>query len=370
MSRIIFFVSSMQGGGAERVAALLCNRWAERGHDVVLVPAFSGRGACLYPLHERVQLRYLADRVGTTRKTPWTKVRRLWAMRQLVRELRADVVLSFLTDVNVAALLATRGLGVPVVVSERSYPPAHKVGAVWSRLRCLAYPWGACVVMQTQGGLDWLARDVPRSRGAVVPNPCVFPLPENEPRVAPATVLPAQRRVLVAVGRMVEEKQFDLLLQAFAALAPRFADWDLVILGEGADRPALEAQAAAPAIAERVHLPGRVGNLGDWYARADIYVMTSKYEGFPNTLLEAMAHGLPAVSLDCATGPAEMIQHGVNGYLVPPEDGAEGMAERLAFLMSDASLRDAFGQRAAEVRHRFSSEKVGAQWDRALGLVC
>lgn len=368
MTRILFFVSSMQGGGAERVAALLCNRWAERDHKVVLVPTFSGRGTCLYPLDERVRLVYLADRVGTTRRTPWTMARRLWAMRQLVRVERPEVVLSFLPHVNVAALMAVRGLGVPVVVSERTYPPALPIGRVWTVLRRIVYPRAERVVMQTQGGLDWLARDVPRSRGVVISNPCTFPLPQNEPRVAPDTVLPAARRLLLAVGRLGEEKQFDLLIRAFAALAPRFPDWDLAVIGEGVERDALATQAAEAGLVGRVYLPGWVGNVGEWYTRADLYAMTSRYEGFPNTLLEALAHGLPAVSLDCATGPAEMIADGINGYLVPPGAVAEGLAQRLAPLMVDSALREAFAARSTDVREQFSVERVGSEWDRTLGL--
>lgn len=368
MTRILFFVSSMQGGGAERVAALLCNRWVARGHEVVLVPTFSGRGTCLYPLDERVHLVYLADRVGTTRKTPLSMLRRLWAMRWMVRETRADVVLSFLPHVNVAALVATRGLGVPVVVCERNYPPASTSGPVWPRLRRITYPWATRVAMQTERGRDWLACEIPRAHGVVIPNPCVLPLPEGTPRIAPDAILPEGPRLLLAVGRLVEQKQFDLLIRVFATLAHRFPDWHLAILGEGAKRAALEAQLAAAGLTGRVHLPGRAGNVGEWYHRADLYAISSRFEGFPNTLLEALAHGLPAISLDCATGPAELIEDGINGHLVPPEAGADGLAARLEPLMADAAPRAAFSARAADVRERFSFDKVGAEWDRVLGL--
>jgi len=368
MKRILFFVSFMQGGGAERVAALLCNRWVTLGHEVTLVPTFSGRGTCLYPLESRVRLLYLADRVGTTRKTPLSMLHRLWAMRQMVDEARADAVLSFLPHVNIAMLFATRGFGVPVVVSERTYPPARALGLVWPLLRRITYPWATRVVVQTVGGRDWLAREIPRARGVVVPNPCVFPLPAGEPRMLPGSIIPHNRRLLLAVGRLGEEKQFDVLIDAFSVLAPRLPEWDLAILGEGAERLALEAQISAAGLMGRVHLPGRVGNVGEWYHRADLYAMSSRFEGFPNTLLEALAHGLPAVSLDCPTGPAEMIQDGVNGYLVPPDAGAEGLAVQLASLMVDTAKREAFAARAVEVRERFSFDKVGVEWDVALEL--
>lgn len=368
MSHIIFFVSSMHGGGAERVAALLCNRWAERGHNVTLVVTYSGRGKCVYPLDARVKLVYLADIVGTTRKTPWIMLRRFWALRRLVRDMRVDVVVSFMAQVNIAVLLATRGLGVPIIVSERIYLPAMPLHLIWKILRHITYPWAAKVVMQTQDGLEWLQRAVPASRGIVIANPCVFPLPDNDPKVEPDAIVPAQRCLLLAAGRLEKQKGFDLLIDAFSSLADACADWDLVILGEGAERQALEAQIASKKLNERVLLPGRVGNAGDWYQRADLYAMSSRFEGFPNTLLEALAYGLPAVSFDCLTGPADLIRDGVDGYLVQPQDGPAGLAARLAALMQDPARCAAFAANASDVKQRYSFAAVGKAWDQALSL--
>jgi GalNAc-alpha-(1->4)-GalNAc-alpha-(1->3)-diNAcBac-PP-undecaprenol alpha-1,4-N-acetyl-D-galactosaminyltransferase len=368
LKRILFFVSSMQGGGAERVAALLCNHWAEQGHQVMLVPTFSGRGECLYPLDERVRLLYLADRVGTTRKSPLSLLRRFLALRALVREWGPDGVVSFLPRVNVAALLATRGLKVPVVVSERTYPPAMPMGPVWPRLRRWIYPWAATVVMQTRRGGDWLAAECPKACRAVIPNPCVYPLPVSEPRLDPADWVAPARRVVLAVGRLGEEKAFAGLIDAFARLAVRFPEWDLVILGEGGERAALEDQVAESGLAGRVLLPGRVGNLAVWYRRTALYVMSSRFEGFPNTLLEAMAHGLPAVSFDCETGPADIIREGVDGHLVPPADGEAGLAWGMAAMMQDDEQRQRMGKAAVTVQARFSPERVMAEWDDVLGL--
>ena len=368
MSHIIFFVSSMHGGGAERVAALLCNRWAERGHNVTLVVTYSGRGQCVYPLDKRVKLVYLADIVGTVRKTPWIMLRRFWALRRLVRDTQADVVVSFMAQVNIAVLLATRGLGVPIIVSERFYPPAMPLPVIWKILRRITYPWAAKVVMQTQGGLQWLQRAAPASRGVIIANPCVFPLPESKPKIEPDTILPAQRCLLLAAGRLEKQKGFDLLIDAFSSLCDVCADWDLVILGEGVERQALEAQIASKKLNERVLLPGRVGNAGDWYQRADLYVMSSRFEGFPNTLLEALAYGLPAVSFDCLTGPADLIRDGVDGYLVQPQNGPAGLAASLAALMQDPARRAAFAANASDVKQRYSFATIGTAWDEALSL--
>jgi glycosyltransferase involved in cell wall biosynthesis len=202
----------------------------------------------------------------------------------------------------------------------------------------------------------------------VIPNPCVYPLPVSEPRLDPADWVAPARRVVLAVGRLGEEKAFAGLIDAFARLAVRFPEWDLVILGEGGERAALEDQVAESGLAGRVLLPGRVGNLAVWYRRTALYVMSSRFEGFPNTLLEAMAHGLPAVSFDCETGPADIIREGVDGHLVPPADGEAGLAWGMAAMMQDDEQRQRMGKAAVTVQARFSPERVMAEWDDVLGL--
>jgi len=135
-------------------------------------------------------------------------------------------------------------------------------------------------------------------------------------------------------------------------------------------RAGLEAQRRELDLQDRVSLPGLAGNVGDWYAAADVFVLTSRYEGFPNTLLEALAAGLPAVSVDCDTGPREILRHGVDGLLVPQDDspgpgnGPEnGLAAALDRMMADDALRRACAARAVEVRDRFALPRIAAQWD-------
>lgn len=358
----------MQGGGAERVAALLCNRWVEKGHKVTLVPTYSQRGTNLYPLNDKVKLIFLADVVGTKKKTIWAALNRVWSMRKLVKTTRPDVVLSFLPQVNIVTLLATRGLNIPVVVSERVFPPAFKIGKIWERLRKITYPFAKRVVMQTEGGLDWLKNDIGAANGVAIPNPCAFPLPIDKPIVKSSLFTSENRNLLLAVGRLEEQKQFDLLLRCFAKLSARYSDWDLAIIGEGDKRQSLEDQIENLGLKHRAYLPGRIGNVGDWYSRADIYALTSRFEGFPNSLLEALSHGVPSISFDCATGPAEMIIDRQNGFLISPKDGEIAFSNRLEKLMSNEALRKSMSRHAVEVREKFSFEKVGAKWDRVLGL--
>ena len=136
----------------------------------------------------------------------------------------------------------------------------------------------------------------------------------------------------------------------------------MVILGEGEERRALEAQLREAGLASRVFMPGRAGNVGDWYDSADLYVLTSRFEGLSNTLLESMASGLAAVSFDCDTGPREIVRDGVDGVLVRPNGDVPALAKALDAAMGDAAERSRMAQAAIDVRDRFSAARVLQKW--------
>ncbi len=368
--RILFLVSSMNSGGAERVAANLANAWVERGYQVTLVVTYSKRGECFYALSDKIELCYLSDLVGKFhRLDPFIQFKRLLALRHLIKTIQPDVVLSFLTNVNVATIMAAWGSGYAAIVSERIYPPMESVGWFYNLLRVLTYPYAASVVVQTRVGMQWIIENIRSAQSVVIPNPVPYPLSVFEPKLAPQALLANGRKLLLGVGRLVDQKQFDCCLGSFATLAERYADWDLVILGEGPLRGSLESQIKALGLESRVYLPGGVGNVGDWYARADLYVMSSSFEGFPNTLVEAMAHGCAAVSYDCNTGPRDIIRDGEDGLLVSPVGDVAALTSALDELMGDDKRRESMAQKAIDVRERFSVESVLAMWDDVFSKV-
>lgn len=367
--RIVLLVSSMESGGAERNAASLANAWSRRGDSVLLIATFSGRGRCFYTLHPQVELVYLADLTPRSDQSVVSRSLRLLALRRLIRKRNADIVVSFLTNVNIATLLACVGLHIPVVVSERSYPPLDTYRPLQAYLRRLTYPLADRVVMLTREGQRWLHKTVPMVRSTIIPNAVAYPLPVSPPVLPPEDFSCTGRRVLLAVGRLDAGKQFDLLIRVFASLAPSLPDWDLVILGEGPEKTALQAHVERHGLEKRVMLPGLVGNVGAWYERADLYVSTSRYEGFPNTHIEAMAHGLPAVSYDCDTGPRDIIRHGIDGLLIAPVGDEPGLATALRRLMTDDIERVRMSAQAVSVRERYSMERILAMWDRVFDEV-
>jgi glycosyltransferase involved in cell wall biosynthesis len=229
-------------------------------------------------------------------------------------------------------------------------------------LRRFAYGRTDAVVALTSECADWIRDNTSARRIPVIPNPAGWPLAAHVPVVDPALLCRPGRKILLAAGRLIPEKNVGMLIDAFSALAARHLDWDLVIAGEGRERAALERQVQTAGLESRIIFVGRVGNLGDWYRRADLYAMTSHFEGFPNTLAEALAHGVPAVSVDCETGPRDIIRHGVDGFLVVPGD-MDGFQRALDSLIGDAGLRAQFAARAIDARTRFSLEQISSLWE-------
>jgi glycosyltransferase involved in cell wall biosynthesis len=350
----------MNMGGAQRVAATLCNAWSERGDVVTLVATYSGRGECFYPLSKHVRLIFLSELVSAYGKSPWGYAQRFLTLRRTIRECRSDVVVSFLANVNIAAILSTRGLGVPVIVCERNDLVAEATLAFPYRwLRRLLYPLAEMVTVQTNDAARRFGQYMPRLKHlAAISNP--IPLGISLVR---RTDGPVERRRLIAMGRLTRQKQFDLLLESFARLAPRFPDWDLWIVGDGPLRAELVQLATKLRISQRAFLPGRTTRPWDELARSQVFVLSSAYEGFPNVLLEAMALGLPCVTFNCPSGPREISRDGKDALLVPVNDVA-ALTETLARVMSDKTFGASLGARAmASVRDRYSIQRVLGAWD-------
>jgi glycosyltransferase involved in cell wall biosynthesis len=358
--RLTLVISGLGPGGAERVATTLANAWAARGAAVTLFTLDDGRTPPFYPLVPAVAHRPLAiaGASGSPMAAVANNLRRLRALRRAIRVSRPDVVLSFMDQTNVLTLLATRGLGLPVVVAEHNDPGSQPIGRVRGALRRLLYPRAATVAMLTERAAAAFPPSI-RRRARVVPNPIVVAA------VSPASRTGDDGRVLAAVGRLDDQKGFDLLLRAFAQVAPAHPWWRLTIRGEGPRRADLERLRDELGLADRVALPGATDRLHDELATADLFVLSSRYEGFPMALGEAMALGLPVVAFDCPTGPREIVTPGVDGVLVPPED-VPALAAALDRLMGDPAARARLAAAAPKVLDRFGLEPVLAIWDDIL----
>lgn len=357
--KILLLTSSMSLGGAERVACRLANGWTSRGDQVVLMPTFSGRGDCFYEVSPDVRIVYLADRVSSRAKTLVNQIARLAALRRFIASERPDIVVSFLPNVNAAAVIASAGLGIPIVVCERTDPFARTKEYWLHRVFRFAYPFAKVLMVQTRAVASKFAASNRLLRLIwVIQNPVSEELLslKRDDHVA-------ADKHLLAVGRLSEEKQFDLLIRVFARLSGRHSTWSLRIVGEGDLRSKLWNQIAELGLESRIALVGQSDNISDELARADAFVLSSSFEGFPNALLEAMAAGLPCVAFDCPSGPREMTMNGQTALLVAQND-EPALELNLDRLMRDDNFRQTLGSQAREsVLEHFGMERILDKWD-------
>ena len=360
--RITLTIPSLGCGGAERVMCWLAGSLARRGHEVTLlavrsVPVFYKIDPAVKVSRGRIDTPEEAG--GAARALNFAR-RVLWLRRE-ISAAKPDVIVGFEDVANVLMLCATTGSRTPVVLNEQVNPMQHFVPSVYVKLRKLLYPRAAALVMLTSDQVDWAASIVGKDKVRIIPSPASVPEgggPEPD-------FFEPGRKHIIAVGRLNPQKGFDMLLEAFSKVSGGRPDWRLVILGEGSLRGEIENGVKRLGLAGRVVLPGVVGNVAAAHRRSEFFVLSSRYEGFPNALAEAMACGLPAVSFDCPSGPADIVRDGVDGVLVPPGDTA-ALAAAMARLMDSPRERERMSRNAAGITERFGGERVFAMWEAVI----
>jgi glycosyltransferase involved in cell wall biosynthesis len=359
--RILFIINSLEGGGAERVMCLVAAAVAEAERHWRVTLATLDQACDSYSLSERVtRIRLNAGGKGLL----WSMI----ALRRLLRLERPDIVVSFLTRSNCAAIACSRLAGIPCVVSERVHTTSHLSSDRGRRLkkaliRCL-YPYADRIVAVSQGIRNDLVEHygVAATQVVTIHNPVDAERIRRAALTTPPVDLPHD--FIVAVGRLVPNKNFSMLLRSYAAAN---INSSLVILGEGAERSRLEALASELGVSDKVHFLGFAPNPHAILARARFYVSPSNAEGFPNAMIEAMFIGLPVVSTDCESGPSEILQGGAGspkvteltkakfGILVPPDD-ERAMSAALQ-TMSEPRNRGYFAALARKRAHDFSLDR-------------
>ena len=358
--KVTLVIYGLGSGGAERVMSILANYWASQGWEITLIVLVPPTKPPFYPLDARIKLKSLGIAEKSTSAisaipNTWRRVKIL--RREIIAD-RPDVVISFMSSVNVYNILACWNLNIPTIVCEHTYPGATDASKIWQLLMKWSYPHADLVTVLTQSAVPFY----PADRGyhtIVIPNPVLTPPPIG----VTDRLLPNPS--LLAMGRLDPRKGFDLLLRAFHKIHPQYPDWQLTILGEGSRRSQLEELRSQLELTDCVHLPGAVTNVRDYMAQAELFVMPSRVEGFPMALCEAMVCGLPVLSTDCLSGPRDIIEDGVNGVLVAPED-VDALAAGLAALMSDPAQRRHLAANAPKIIDRFGVDRVMEMWTEAI----
>lgn len=358
---VAIVLDSLQRGGAERVSAWLTHRWVEQGIRSCII-TLADEDEEDFPIHPEVG-RIALGVTGVSESLfagALANLRRARVLREALRTSMASRVLSLVVETNVLTVLATRGLGIHLVVSERNDPTREPLRRPWMFLRRWTYRYADAVTAISPGSVDELARYVPRDRLQVIP---VVPSRDHDLD----GVVELDRPVVLAVGRLVPQKGHDLLIRAFASLHPYFPDWELIIVGEGSAADGLRALAAQLGLRDHVRLVGRVSDPFPYYRAAEVFAFPSRYEGVGNALLEAMLCGLPVVVSDASPGPLDYVRDGETGLVVPSED-VEELAAALHRLMDSSELRRRLGHAARQRVEQASPDQVVASWTDVLHL--
>lgn len=383
--RVTMVIFSLGGGGAERVISMLANYWSEKGWNISLLTTcnitpfyklhssvtYTPLGICWHTTHSEIdanqdilnyaQYRDLKGETSGVIDALVKNYKKVLILRKAIKATRPQLVISFMVTQNIQILLATLGLKIPVLISERTDPSHNEISRIWVLLRKLVYPLADCIVVQSENALRYFDPHL-QKKGRVIPNPIIVP---SETRLTVKAINPSERKIVISIGRLTYEKGHDLLIQAFARVAINHPNWLLEIWGEGSERSKLEELCHKLGFEERVRLRGVTTQPFEQMRQADLFVLPSRQEGFPNALCEAMACGLPVISFDCRSGPRTIIRPEIDGILVPAEN-IEALAIAMDSLMSNENKRQALAACATEVVERFNLEKIMGMWEEAI----
>jgi len=371
--RVTILIHSLGCGGAERVACILANGLRRGGHDVTVV-TLEGPHVPAYPLRQDVTLAQLG--ACGPRRSPWDTPcryhRQVQRVTHALRRAQPDVLIGFMTGTNVLGILSARvfaRLPCRVVVSERVHPSLTNRRGIACAARVLTFPLADVIVPCSVGMAPWFTAWLPARKVVPIQNPVLLgDRPPDPIAEARAAAMQGQHWVL-GMGRLDTQKGFDMLLEAFARVPGDVrAGWRLGIIGEGEMCGDLERCIRALGLEGEAVLLGRFANPYPLLRAGKIFALSSRYEGFPNALTEAMACGMASVAFDCPTGPGEIIRQGEDGLLVRAGDVAE-MSGALGRLMTDEGLREGLARRAPEVLERFSERRFLDEWETLVGQV-
>jgi GalNAc-alpha-(1->4)-GalNAc-alpha-(1->3)-diNAcBac-PP-undecaprenol alpha-1,4-N-acetyl-D-galactosaminyltransferase len=344
--KAFIIIPTITTGGAERVAAELCNNWSSNEKNIQVHLVLLVGAEIYYPINDKVivhKLNLKINQKGIFKLFSLLKL--FYDLRKLTKQIKPDFIFSFMNKYNVFVLITLFKSGFKIIVSERG-SPTERIPRITSFLRKKTYKTAHGVLCQTTLSKDYIIKETGNKNVISIPNPIkkidVFQNIDRE-------------KVILNVGRLVKEKGQKYLLESFSKL--NCNDWKLIILGDGPLLSELQEYSKRLNISERVVFMGNIQNIDEWYKKSSIFAFSSILEGFPNALAEAMAYGLPCVSFDCKTGPSDLIINGINGFLTKEGD-VNDFTLKIQELIDNFELREKFSIESRKLRAQLNSESI------------
>lgn len=352
MKTLAFVIPSLQPGGAERVLSTVANRLSKQ-YKIIIYVLYQCE--IHYELEKGIEIIFCKDSYTSKSNLIKSISNHFYItnfISQSLKKNKIDLVIGFTTTANIYSIVAARRLKIPAVVSERIYPK-YNSNKIWDQLRVYFYPKADAIVVQTQMIKDYFLRFTSQSKVYIIKNPIAPDLLKRKNSSID------KENIILNVGRLDYQKNQAMLIRAFGNLESN--DWKLVIVGDGVERENLNRLIAELSLLDKVEILGNIQDVSTYLNKAKIFALPSRYEGFPNVLIEAMFFELACVSTDCPSGPSEIIDNGKSGILVPVDD-ISAMTTALKKLINNAELRKLLALNALEKTKQYDDNLITSQW--------
>ncbi|MCM1173963.1 MAG: glycosyltransferase [Blautia sp.] len=348
--KIVFVLPDMPGGGSERVVAMLANEYIKRGYEAAVLLFAGNRTA--YPLDDKIEV-FIAGEPSDG--NPWIQLKRLFQMRRYYRKNKGCYIFSFCVRGSIFSVLAAAGIPHRLLISERNDPTRIS----GQRLRDWSYRRAEKLILQTEDMKRCFSADIQR-KSAVIPNPVSDDMPEP--------FMGERKKQIVAVGRLQPQKNHKLLLEAFADFQKKYMDYELHIFGIGELENELKQQAKALHIADKVVFRGFSSTVQKEIWDSAMFVLSSDYEGISNSMIEALAMGVPVISTDCPVGGARTyIENNKNGILVPVGD-RDALSEAMMKIVENPRFAQMLSMNGAKIKEQYGLEKIADRFLEEAGI--
>lgn len=359
---VVMVISSLSLGGAERSALDLCHYLVNKNIHVHLILTGCSMLNSAFEIDRRIVVTNIVKKSRYSRKNIFSFLEKIIRLKYHIKRIKPDSVISYIINVNILTILATRFSCTKVYVSERSYPGSRNYGLLIDKLRELLYPFATGIVVQTKVSSLWVRDHIKAKSVITIPNAVNYPISDSLAKKVDISLISKGKKIILLVSRLIETKNIDVVVDAFFHISNDHSEWVMVILGDGPLMQTLQEKIDLLNLKDRCFLLGDVGNLHDWYSRSSMFILNSSVEGFPNSLIEAMSYGLVPISTDCLSGPSEIINDGENGFLIPTGSEAQYISDIISKIIANPKLMFMLSMNARKITSKLNRSGVYSKW--------
>ena len=349
--KILFCISSLGKGGAERVVSILANQLSNE-HEVGII--VNTANDISYKLENVVKIIQLDEE--KTKNPIIRNVKRIKKIKEILKSENPNIIISFLPVPSFRILFVNRKYKIPIIVSDRNNPRKEYGRVVYKLLMKWLYPKADGFVFQTNEQKEYFCKEI-QKKSTIIFNPIKDSFLETN-----NIEIKERENIIVNVGRLVPQKNQKMLINAFSKVSLKHPQYKLKIFGDGLLKEELQKQINNLHINDKISLCGVIDDIKQELEKSKIFVLSSDYEGMPNALIEAMAVGCAAISTDCPCGgPRELIKDGENGMLIPIKDEKQ-LIESIDFLIENEEYSEQIGEKAKKIKEILKTDNILKQW--------